>query len=75
MVDLGRCNNKAMTSEQCSRAADGRSDLENFRIKQDAGILTFRSGTEHVGAHGSVGRGQINVFFAKSHGKRMRDEG
>ena len=51
-----------MPSQQCRRATNGRGDLKNFRVKQDARIAPGCLRANEVDAHRAGGRFEFDDF-------------
>ncbi len=62
VVDLGHGDDVAMTSEHGGGAADGRGDLEDLGVEDDAGIAARGGGADDVGPHGAVGGVERDVL-------------
>jgi len=62
VVDLGHGDDVAVTGEHGGGAADGRGDLEDFGVEDDAGIAAGGGGTDDVGPHWAVGGVERDVF-------------
>ena len=70
VVDLGHGDDVAVAGEQGGGATDGGGDLEDLRVEDDAGVATRGSGADDVGAHGTAGGIERNVFVVDDdHGR------
>jgi hypothetical protein len=62
VVDLGHGDDVAMTGEHGGGAPDGRGDLEDLGVEDDAGVAAWGGGADNVGPHGALGGIQSDVF-------------
>jgi len=63
VVDLGHGDDVSVAREHGRSAADGGGDLEDFGVKDDAGVATGSGGTDDVGSHGAVRSGELYCFL------------
>lgn len=54
VVDLGAGDDVAVAGEHGGGAADGRGDLEDLGVEDDAGVTAGAGGADDVSAHGAV---------------------
>ncbi len=65
VVDLGDGDDVAVAGEHRGGAADGRGDLKDLGVEDDAGVAAGGGGAHDVGAHGAEGGGEINVLVVE----------
>ncbi len=73
VVDLGHGDDVAVAGEHGGGATDGRGDLEDFGVEDDAGVAAGGGGADDVGPHGTVGgvEGDVLVVDDDHAGLRM----
>ena len=55
VVDFGHGDDVAVAGEHGGGAADGRGDLEDFGVENDAGVAAWGGGADDVSPHGACG--------------------
>jgi hypothetical protein len=62
VVDLGHGDDVTVAGEHGGGAADGRGDLEDLGVEDDAGVTARCGGANDVGPHGAVGGVECDVL-------------
>ena len=62
VINLGHGDDVAVAGQQGGRAPDGRSDLEDLGVEDDAGVASGSRGADDVRPHGAVGGVECDKF-------------